>query len=96
MRYRNPLLEAVASVGQVPRDLRHPGLVRLTRDAGDLHGAGLEFHDEEDDVADQTAQGQHLDGEEVGCREGVPMQVGGELGISEITVKAHETRSCAR
>jgi hypothetical protein len=33
--------------------------------------AGLEMH--EKDVADQSAQGQHLDGEEVGCREPVAM-----------------------
>ena len=65
--------EAAASVSQVPCDLCHPGLVRLTRDAGDLHRAGLEFHDEEDDVADQSAKGQHLDGEEVGGREAIPM-----------------------
>src|SRR5205807_1645408 len=61
----NAAQEAVAGVSQVPCDLCHPGLVRLTRDAGDLHSAGLEFHDEEDDVADQSAHGQHLDGEEV-------------------------------
>jgi hypothetical protein len=47
--------------------------VRLTRDSGDLHRAALEFYDEEDDVADQSAHGQHLDGEEVGCRQAVPM-----------------------
>ena len=47
--------EAVAGVGQVPCDLRHPRFVRLTRDPGDLHRAGLELHDEEDDVADQAA-----------------------------------------
>src|SRR6202521_1352603 len=50
----NAAQETVASVGQVPCDLRHPGLVRLTRDSGDLDRAGLEFHDEEDDVADQS------------------------------------------
>ena len=65
--------EAVAGVGQVSRDLRHPRLVRLTRDPGDLHGAGLELHDEEDDVPDQSGHGQHLDGEEVGRRQPVPM-----------------------
>jgi hypothetical protein len=35
--------------------------------------AGLQFHDEKDDVADQSAHGQHFDGGAVGCREPVPM-----------------------
>ena len=55
----NVAQKAVAGIGQVPSELRHPGLVRLRGDPGDLHGAGLELHDEEDDVADQSAQGQH-------------------------------------
>ncbi len=60
-------------VGEVPCDLRHPGFVRLTRDAGDLHGARLQLHDKEDDVPDQPAQGQYLDGEKVRRRQTVPM-----------------------
>ena len=42
-------------VGEVPDHLCHPVFVRLTRDAGDLHGAGLQPHDEESDVADHSA-----------------------------------------
>src|SRR5262245_9701141 len=57
----NAAQEAVAGVGQVPRELRHPRAVRLRRDPGDLYGAALQLHDEEDDVADQTVQGQHFD-----------------------------------
>jgi hypothetical protein len=64
---------AVAGVDQVPCELRHPHLVRLTGDPCDLHRARLERHDEEDDVADQPAQGQYVDGEEVGGREPIPM-----------------------
>ena len=60
-------------VGEVPCDLRHPGFMRLTRDAGDLHGARLQLHDKEDDVPDQPAQGQYLDGEKVRRRQTVPM-----------------------
>src|ERR1700674_693754 len=44
-----------------------------------IHRAGLEFHDDEDHVADQSAHGQHLDGEEVGGREAVPMS--GQEGL---------------
>ena len=37
------------------------------------HRARLQFHDEKDEVADQSAHGQHFDGEEVGSGEAVPM-----------------------
>src|SRR4051794_33561810 len=47
--------EAVAGVDQVPRELRHPHVFRVTGDAGDLHGARLELHGEEDAVPDQAA-----------------------------------------
>jgi len=39
--------EPVAGGGEVPSDLRHPGLVRLTGDPGNRHAAGLQLHDEE-------------------------------------------------
>src|SRR5262249_60790762 len=71
--------ESVARIGQVPGELRHPRAVRLRRDPGDLHHASLQLYDEEDDVADQAVQRQHLDGEEVGRREAVPMH--GEEGF---------------
>ena len=66
--------EAVVRVGEVSSYLRHPGFMRLTRDAGDLHGARLQLHDKEDDVLHQPAQGQCLDGEEVRGRQTVPMR----------------------
>src|SRR6516164_11453203 len=67
---RNPSLESVwflASCG-------HPRAVRLRRDPGDLHGAVLQSHDEEDHVAHEAAQGQDLDGEEIGRGEALPMR----------------------
>ena len=36
--------EAVMRVGEVPHGLSHPAFVRLTRDAGDLHGPRFELH----------------------------------------------------
>src|SRR5215813_9234741 len=36
---------------------------------GDVHAAGLEVNDEPDDVADETAEREDLDGEEVGRRD---------------------------
>ena len=66
--------EAVFSVGQVSRDLRHPVPMRLTCNARDLYGPGLQLHDEEDDVSDESGHRQYLDGEEVGCCQLVPMR----------------------
>jgi len=66
--------EAIISVGQVPCDLRHPTATRFTCDPGDLHGAGFELHDAEDDVTDQSGYGQYFDGEKVGRRQPVPMR----------------------
>src|SRR5262245_33775572 len=69
----NAAQEAVAGGGEIPSDLHHPGLVRLRRKSGDFHGAGLELHHEQDDVADEASQRQDLHGEEIGRREPVPV-----------------------
>ena len=37
----NAVQEALAGGREIPTDLCHPGLVRLTRDAGNRHAAGL-------------------------------------------------------
>ena len=65
--------EPVVGIGQVPRDLFHPRLGRLTRDARDLHCACLQPHHEKDEVADESTERQHLDREEVGRGERVPV-----------------------
>src|SRR5262249_19857414 len=70
--------EPVVGIRQVPRDLLHPRLGRLTRDARDLHRACLQPHHEEDEVADESTEGQHFDREEVGRGERFP--VSGEEG----------------
>jgi len=66
--------EAVEGVGQVPRDLHHPLLAGIARDPSDMDSPGLELHDEEDVVADEAAKGEHLDREEVGPEEPVPVR----------------------
>src|SRR5215510_3533847 len=65
--------EPVLRVRQLPCGLLHPGFVRLAGDSCDLHRARLEAHHEEDEVPDQSAHGQHLDREEVGRRQAIPM-----------------------
>ena len=55
--------ESVLAVGEVPPDPRSAWTVC---DPGDLHPAGLDVDHEEDEVADQTTEREHLDGEEVG------------------------------
>ena len=42
-------------------------------DARDMHVARLQFDDEEDEVAPETAERQHLDCEQVGGREPLPV-----------------------
>src|SRR5262245_14463818 len=40
----NAVQETVASRGEIPSDLHHPGLVRLTRDPGNRHATALQLH----------------------------------------------------
>ena len=68
-------------VGQIARDLHHPLLAWLTRDPGDLDRARPELHGEEDGVADQTAEGQDLDGQKVSRCQRVPMSGEGSGSI---------------
>ncbi len=65
--------KAINRVRQVSRHLRHPFVVELVADASDLHAARLEVNDEKHEVANQPAGGQHLNREEVGCRDRSPM-----------------------
>src|SRR5215468_11383357 len=58
--------EPIDAIGQVARDLLDPSVVRMADQTGDVHAAGLEVDDEPDDVADEAAEREDLDGEEVG------------------------------
>jgi hypothetical protein len=61
--------EAIDAVGQIASDLPDPRVVRMADQTGNMHTAGLEVDDEPDDVADETAEREGLDGEEVGRRD---------------------------
>src|SRR6185369_7617549 len=58
--------ESVDPIGQVARELLDPCVVRMADQTGDVHAAGLEVDDKPDDVTDDTAEREYLDGEEVG------------------------------
>src|SRR6266568_1876740 len=60
-------------VGEVAGDLLHPGAVGLADDACDLDAPRLDVDDEENEVADQATEREHLDGEEVRRRDRAQM-----------------------
>src|SRR6266542_4360724 len=65
--------EPIDVVGEVAGDLLHPGAVRLADDACDLDASRLDVDDEENEVADQATEREHLDGEEVRRRDRAQM-----------------------
>ena len=58
--------EAACRVREVASDLRHPCPVGTVRDAGDVNAASFQIDDEAHEVANQPADRQHLNAEEVG------------------------------
>jgi hypothetical protein len=54
--------------GDITRDLLHPGLIRGKRDSCNVHPAALKMDEKQHVVGHQTAQREHLCGEEVGSR----------------------------
>lgn len=71
--------EAVHIVDEVSADLHHPRASGVTGDAGNLDPARAQLDDEQHLVADETKEGEHFDGEEVGGGKGLP--VGLEEGL---------------
>ena len=65
--------EAIERIGEIASNLLHPLVVRLVVDARDRHAACLQFDDEENEVAPETGECQHLHGEQVGGREPLPV-----------------------
>jgi hypothetical protein len=65
--------EAACRVGEVASDLRHPCPVGTVREAGDVSATSLQIDNEEDEVANQPADRQHLNAEEVGRCDRAPM-----------------------
>ena len=65
--------EAIEGIGEATGHPQHPSPVWSRRDPRDLNFAGLEVHDEEDQVADEAVVLEDLDAEEVGSPDGSPM-----------------------
>ena len=69
------LEEPAGGIGQVAAELHHPRAARVARDPGDVYASRLELDREKDEVAHQAAARQHLDAEEVRCRNGIPVNL---------------------
>ena len=67
--------EAIDRVGQIAGHLLHPRAARLRVDRCDVHAAGLQLDHEEDEVPPETGQREHLDREQIGCRQAVPVSL---------------------
>src|ERR1700674_4588696 len=78
--------EPIDVVGEVAGDLLHPGAVGLADDACDLDAPRLDVDDEENEIADQATEREHLDGEEVRRRDRA------QMGLQEGGPR-HPTRS---
>jgi len=79
--HRVPIVNEIARVAQksvhrieqIAGNPFHPLHVRGDPDAGDLHGAGLQPHDEKHHVADGPENAQDFDAEEIACLQRLPM-----------------------
>ena len=67
--------KAIDRVGEMAGQLFHPRAIRLRMDPGDVHAAGLELDQKEDEVPSKTGQRHHLDREQVGRRQAVPLRL---------------------
>ncbi len=67
--------KAIDHIREIPSHLLHPLTVRLRVDACDLDSAALQFNDKQYKVALESLQGEHFNGEQVGCRHSFPVSL---------------------
>ena len=60
--------EPIFGIGEITRDLAHPGSIGSGKNPRDLDPPGLEVDDEENEISNQTGPSNHFDTEEVGRR----------------------------
>ena len=65
--------EPVTAVEEVAGNLLHPRVIGGDMDASNVNPTGVQFHHEEDQVANSAEGAQGLDSEEVTCIEGIPV-----------------------
>lgn len=65
--------EPVNAIRKVSSDLLHPGPVGVASDTCDLHPPSSQIDDKKDEVADQTSDREHFNGEKVGGSNGAPV-----------------------
>jgi len=82
--------EAIEGIGEVASHLQHPPPIWSRRDPCDPDLAGLEVHDEEDEVADEAIRLEGLNTEEVGGPNGSPVSL--EEGLPGHTLAALRSR----
>jgi hypothetical protein len=81
--------------GDITGDLLHPKLIRVNRDSSNVHPAALKMDEKQHVVGHQTAQREHLCGEEVGHSEtaGGENKNGGFVGMSSSPLVGMTDRS---
>lgn len=65
--------KTLADISDVARDLRHPSIVRVRRDAGDVHRSGGDVDEEQDVKGDESLERTHFDAQEISRRQAFPV-----------------------
>ena len=64
---------AFFEIGDIPYDLRHPFLMRIHSDSGDVNLACAQMDEEKDVIRGQTEARPHFSGEEIGSHQYIHM-----------------------
>ena len=65
--------DAVLGIGDIARNLRHPSIVGVGCDAGNVDRSGGDVDEEQDVIRDQPLDRVHLDAQEVGRCQALPV-----------------------
>ncbi len=65
--------KAIRGIGQIAGHLIHPWPIRFRYDSSNVDFPSDQPDDEHDMVADKARSGSYFDGEEIRCRDGIPM-----------------------
>jgi hypothetical protein len=65
--------KTLADISDVARHLHHPSIVRVRRDAGDMHRSEGNVDEEQDVIGDESLERTHFDAQEIGRRQAFPV-----------------------